>query len=189
MATMGQKHAIPRTALWFVTVLVAVSAVLFVSGIVVERGSEKQQAPTIRQDTSKSVGSVDSDGGEGGSVSESAPAIAPTAAQTTPDQSESFLGIDPENPWLVGLATLLSLALIAAMFRFGYPILAVIALFAIAAALFDLGEVLRQVQHNNTQIAVLAVLVLLAHGAVVAASILNLYKYRATANIQPPIPL
>ncbi len=181
MVTATRGYALPRTARWLVAGLLAISAALFVTGVAVERGSENHQASAVRPAASPAK-PVDSDGGEG-------PVDTPPTTQTTPSQNESILGIDLENPWLVGAAVLGSLVLIGALWRFGYRVLPVVVLFAIAAALFDVSEVLRQIQRNNTTITLLAGVVLAAHAAVAIVSLLNLYRYRtALTHSDPHVP-
>ena len=178
MVTKTQGYVLPRTALWLVGGLLIVSAALFVIGVSVERGSENHEVPVVSQNAAPAK-PVDSDGGEGSSASGAGHVDAPAAAQTTSPQNESVLGIDLENPWLVGAAVVGSLVLMGALLCFGYRVLPIVVLFAIAAALFDVSEVLRQLQRNNTTVTLLAALVLLAHAAVGVASLWYLFKYRA----------
>ncbi len=150
MVTTTQGYVLPRTARWLVGGLLIVSAALFVIGVSVERSSENHVIPAVSQNAAPE-NTVDSDGGEGH-------VDTPTTAQTTSPQNESVLGIDLENPWLVGAAVVGSLVLMGALLRFGYRVLPIVVLFAMAAALFDISEVLRQLQRNNTMVTLLAVL-------------------------------
>src|SRR5258708_31313106 len=148
MVTMTQRQSLPRATRWLIAGLLAISGALFVVGIAVERTGENPVVSAVQPNAAPAK-PVDGDGSEG-------QAVTPTTAQTTPVQNESVLGIDLENPWLVGAAVLGSLVLIGALLRFGYRVLPFIVLFAIAAALFDVSEVLRQIQRNNTTITLLA---------------------------------
>ena len=173
MVTEIQRQSIPRHMLWLLAGLLAISAALFVIGVTVERSTESS---TVHQATGL-VKPANSEGGEGHNEANEAH-VDQSTPQNAPVQNESFLGIDLENPWLVGLAVLSSVVLIAALLRFGYRILPIIVLFGIAATLFDVGEVVRQIQANKTNIVLLAGLVLLAHAAVVIVSLLSVYKYK-----------
>src|SRR5689334_19123550 len=123
MVMKTQGYVLPQTARWLVGGLLIVSAALFVIGVAVGRGSENHVAPVVSQNAApaKPVDSdggeghtdaqnaapakpVDSDGGEGSSASGAGHVDTPTTAQTTSPQNESVLGIDLENPWLVGAA-------------------------------------------------------------------------------------
>ncbi len=174
MVTTTQGYVLPRTARWLVGGLLIVSAALFVIGVAAERGSENHVVPAVSQNAAPAK-PVDSDGGEGH-------VDTPAAAPTSSPQNESVLGIDLENPWLVGVAVVGSLVLMGALMRFGYRVLPIVVLFAIAATLFDISEVVRQLQRNNTTITLLATLVLLAHASVGIASLLYLFKYRAVSS-------
>jgi len=189
MVTVTRGQSLPRTAFWLIAGLLIISAALFVIGVAVERAGENAGVSPVHQDATTAPKPADSDDGEGQSNSGEGHVDTPTTAQTAPVQNESFLGIDLENPWLVGAAVLGSLILIGALWRFGYRALPIVVLFAIAEALFDVGEVLRQIQRNNTLIILLAGLVLVAHSAVAIVSLLSLYKYRtALTHADPQVP-
>ena len=183
MTLMTRGQSLPRSALWLVAGLLLISAVFFVTGVAIERSGENQAISALQSNVSvpKSADS-DTDGGEGH-------VDAPTTTQTTPAQTEAVLGIDLENPWLVGAVAVSSLLLIAALLRFGYRVLPIIVLFAVATGLFDTSEVLRQTQRNNLPVLLFAGVVLAAHVAVAVVALLNLYKHRtALSNAEPSMP-
>ena len=188
MVTATRGQFLPRTARLLIAGLLAISAALFVVGIAVERTGENPGVSAV-QPNAASAKPVDSDGVEGQSGSGEGHVDTPTTSQTTPVQNESFLGIDLENPWLVGAAVLGSLVLMAALWRFGYRVLPIIVLFAVATALFDVSEVLRQLQRNNIPVLLLAGVVLTAHVAVAIVALQNFSKYRTgLSHAEPQVP-
>ena len=145
--------------------LLVISAVLFVIGIVLERAgpageTHTDELPVATQVTGTHV--------ETGTESGEAQPQATTSAPAPETQRETALGLNLENPWLVGGFALASLALAAALLRFGWPALLLAILFGASAALFDLQEVLTQLGRGHGLLAGVAGLVAVAHVAVVA---------------------
>lgn len=89
--------------------------------------------------------------------------------------SEAIMGLNLENPWLVGAFAATSIALAIAVLRLGQPALLVAVLFAGAATLSDLREIVFQIQRANWLIAGLALLEAPAHAA---ATIIGLLAWR-----------
>jgi hypothetical protein len=163
--------------------LLALSAVLFVVGIVLERAGpagdvHTEAPPSATQTTSTHV----ENGNEAGETQ-----IQPTGSAPSPEpQGETTLGFNLENPWLVGAFALASLALAAALLRFSWPALLLAFLFGAGAAMLDLQEVLTQLGRGNSLVAGVAGLVAVAHVAVAVLAILAWAGLRAASPPSPP---
>ena len=156
--------------------LLALSAVLFVVGILLERagpaGDVHTEAPPV---ATLAAGAHVENGNEAGETQ-----IQPTGSAPNPEpQGETTLGFNLENPWLVSAFALASLALAAALLRFGWPALLLAFLFGAGAAVLDLQEMLTQLGRGNSLVAGVAGLVAVAHLAVAVLAILAWAGLRA----------
>ena len=156
--------------------LLVVSAVLFVIGISAERMTEAGEAhtenePVVTTEATETPAEGEEGEGEETHAEEEASEGGEGTDTDADEGSEAILGLNLENPWILGAFAAVSLALAMAVLRLGQPALLVAILFAGAATLLDLREVVIQIQRANWLIAGLAVLVALAHAAatVVAA--------------------
>ncbi len=143
--------------------LLALSAVLFVIGALLERTSlagepHTDEPPAATQVTGTHV--------ETGNEAAEAPTTTASSAPAPETQSETTLGFNLENPWLVGGFALASLVLAAALLRFGWPALLLAIVVGAGAALFDVQEVLTQLGRGQLPLAGLAALVAVTHLAV-----------------------
>lgn len=160
------------------TLLVA-SALLFVVGIVIERGSGSAGTPHVEA-TSQPVaastaphvegsGEAAENGGEAGQshapqASAAADAAEGAGAHPETGSSEAILGIDPEAPALVSLAIALSLLAAFLVWRLGRRLViggAIVV--AIGFAALDLLEVSHQVREGTPLLALIAGLVAVGH--------------------------
>jgi hypothetical protein len=162
---------IPRTMLVLIVGLIVLSSGLFVTGVLIEHTGGSTSAavsPTPGQAPSTTQ---DPDGGhESTSSSPSSSKV-----QAGPKQ-ETVFGLDLENPWFVAAFVLGWLVLVAALIRFGRITLPVVLLVAIVATVLDAGEVMRQIGEAKSTVAVLAVLVAVAHLALAVLALLVLTR-------------
>ena len=154
--------------------LLAGSAIVFFVGIYLERGATVQSSPAAVEPSTQPVLSAPAEGtsGEAGEARQSAAPAPATTGETTVESAGEHaaetwpLGIDLEAPFLVGGVVLLSLILALAVLRIAGPLVPlVIAGFAVVFALFDLLEVVHQVDQARTGLAAIALGLLAAHAA------------------------
>lgn len=148
--------------------VIALSTALFVSGVVIERGggAATTSVSSSQATTPTTTLSGDPDGGHEGAPA-NPPQGAPAKGTPGGGTDERVFGLDLENPWLVSGFVLLWLALIAGLIRLGRLAWVALLLIALLATVLDVGEVLRKVGEANTTVASIAVLVAIAHGALV----------------------
>ncbi len=146
------------------------STLLFVSGIWLEQAGETGE--TAEGANEAGEGQAETDGQH-------------DAGESEQEQSETFLGINFENPLSVWGFAGVSLLLAAAVLRFGRPALLLTLLVTSAATLLDVREVLVQLGRANALIASLAVFVALTHGV---AAVLALMAWRAVGTGVPLEP-
>jgi hypothetical protein len=159
--------------MWMVG-LIAVSIVLFLIGVAVERQGETHEQPAPQVTASAGGEGQTETGGEPGHTEANQPA-AQTGEQAYP---EAILGINPDNPWLVAGVVLGSIILAAAALRFGYRVLVVIALAFIIMAAFDVREAVIQILRSNNGIAAIAGMVVLSRVAVAVVSFIAWNDHR-----------
>ena len=161
------RGRVSRAMLRLLIGLIVISIALFVIGVVLERSGGLGTASSTTASHTSSV-SADPDGGhdENGNPSLSGQHLT----------SEAVFGLDLENSWFVGAFVLGWLVLIAALVRFGRPILLVILLVAIASTILDGGEITRQVRGMHGLLATFAVLVALTHLALAALTLFLLIR-------------
>ena len=150
MAARTTQHALSRTKLLLLAVLMVFSNVLFVAGIALERGSPSSGATSVpvRQiATPVEAGQEMHEGTEAREAQERQEATKEDAeGNAAHEQTErsSVFGINLESPWVSAGVVLGSLLLIAALFLFGYRVLLLVLIVALAATIFDVREVIFQ---------------------------------------------
>lgn len=165
---------------WFLIIgLIAISTLLFVVGIVVERQTENGEAPAIHE-SSSAASVANQESGEGEAGRDEANEVKPVAQNPVAaiESSESIMGVNLESPWLIAAAVGGWIVLAAALLRFGYPILPIISMVALAMLILDITEVVRQLNRSNTGLALLAAGVVLAHGTVAVVSTRLFIRWR-----------
>ncbi|MBZ0310455.1 MAG: hypothetical protein K8I82_30620 [Anaerolineae bacterium] len=184
-----QGIAIDRQKLWIIVGLIAVSTLLFVIGVTLERQSEsnesaeshvegevthEESAGSIEEDEHTEEGSeseeVHAEEGEQNEVtheeSEEAHEEGETVVESSEEENhseETILGVDIESPWLIALAVGGWIVLTLALLRFGYPVLFLIIISAVVMGVFDVVEVSHQLDGENATIAAIAALVAILH--------------------------
>ena len=169
MRPMRQDAAVLRRSLLLIVGLIAVSTLLFVAGVTVERRGEASEVSAAHQELS-GEGEEAAHQEEAGSHEE--------AGGAAEHRGESILGINPDTTWVVIAVVLGWTALAVALLLFGGPpVLILVALAAVAATVLDVVEVLRQLALAHGAVALLAILVALSHAAVAVVSVLILRGY------------
>jgi hypothetical protein len=185
MMTTATLHRAPsRRKLLLITVLLALSTVLFVVGVAVERGWGSGGATIgTHQEAGASQEASEGDGAhsEAGENAEASEAQAHTEAG-----ERAVAGIDLESPWVVAGVVLLTVLLIAALWRFGYPVLFVVLITAALATVADIREIIVQVGQVRYGVAAIATGVAVARLATVIATLLALREGR-TASQSPTL--
>lgn len=181
---MSTAHtASPRRWVTPFVVLLLLASALLVVGVVVEQGqthTETSATPSAtsgeRHESTESgeVGEAGESGGhaEAGEPAQGTEAGAETHAPGTAEagQDEAILGVNPESTPVVGVAVLLALILVAAVWwRPNRVVLALAVLYCLGAAALDVREVAHQMTEDQSGIAALATGVLLLH--LVAAAV------------------
>ena len=179
MTTATLHHTCSRSKLLLITALLALSTVLFAVGVAAERGWGSGGTTTVSH---QEVGASQeaSEGGEAHTeVRENAESS--EAPSHTEAAEPTFAGIDLESPWLVAAVVLLTVLLIAALWRFGYPVLFVVLIVAALATLADAREIIVQVAQARYSVAALATGVAVAHLATVIVTLVTLREARTAA--------
>ena len=144
-------------------ILLLVGAALFVLGTSVEKNRHHNEpAPATQVSESHNEG-----GGESAEQHQAESAV----GHPESTGEGKVLGIDRESTALVGLALLASLALAAALWK--HPTRAVwliVGLVAVAFAIFDVAEVVHQLDESAPGLAAIAVAVALAHASTAGIS-------------------
>jgi hypothetical protein len=149
---------------------------LFVIGIALERAGPSGDVHTSAPPAATAAAATPA---ETGNESAETHPQATGSAPATGAQGEAAFGYNLENPWLVGAFALVSLALAAALLRFGWPALLLAFVFGAGAAVLDLREVLTQLGRGNLLVASVAGLVAAAHVAVAVLAIVAWARLRA----------
>jgi hypothetical protein len=145
-------------------VLFIVTAALFVIGVSTEPGHNETAESTHVAETH-------------GETTEGEATHTETAESGNPSHSEqggneSVLGIDTESPAAVAFAVIVSLALAAGMwFRPARAVALAAVVFAALFTVFDIAEVLHQLDESRTGYAVLAAVIAAGHVLAAGASI------------------
>ncbi|MCA1731346.1 MAG: hypothetical protein LC751_18695 [Actinobacteria bacterium] len=192
----------PRKKLLLIVSLIAVSTVLFVIGVVVERQSEPTEAPGTHQEAS---GAKEGSGEvrESGEAKEGAEAReaketkegeivrqepgSQEASGADERQVETILGINLEATWAVVTVIIAWLVLAVGLLLFGsrFPIvLILVTVTAAAATAFDTLEVLRQLSNANGIVATIAIAVALCHAAIAVLAVVIWHQHSTHRNSQ-----
>ena len=163
----------PTTLARWTAVFLVISTVFFALAVLMERSGESREASATGEQL---------DAGESGEENEQAEGSHAEGAGTEAggEESETILGINLENPWIVWGFVGISLLLAVAVLRFGRTAFLFTILLAGAAALLDMREVFFQFGRANMLIAVLAFITALAHAA---AAILALKAWSALRTV------
>jgi len=151
----------------------AVSTLLFVVGIAIERSGEVAEthieSESEHQESSEehNEGAEAAEASEKHAVGEAGEHNAETEALEA-THSETILGINLESPLLVVAAVGVWIALMIGVWQFGSRALVPIIVVAVFTALFDIREIVVQINRANTGIALLAALITLLHLGVAA---------------------
>jgi hypothetical protein len=173
------QHAPSRSKLLLISVLLALSTALFMAGVAVERGWGSGGTPTVSH---QEVGAPPEASEGGGAHNEAGENAEASEAQAHNEAAESTIGgIDLESPWVLAAVVLLTVLLIAALWRFGYPVLFVVLIVAAVATIADVREVFVQVAQARYSVAMLATGVAVARLAAVVVTLLTLREARTTA--------
>ena len=173
---MTNRSNLTVLARWTAAML-AISTVFFALAVLMERSGESREASAAGEQLET---------GESGEANEQAEGSHAEGAGTEAggEESETILGINLENPWIVWGFVGISFLLAAAVLRFGRTALLFTILLAGAAALLDAREVFFQFGRAKMLIVVLALLTAFAHAP---AAILALKAYarweRGGANV------
>ena len=143
------------------------SAVIFAIGTSIERGrSSEARHETI----SSSESTFESSGEEPGAESHPAP---------TESSGETIFGINPDAPWLVAVVVAITLLLAAAIWvRNERWLLFVVVLFGLAAAVFDVRELVHQVDERRASLIALAAVLAAVHLGVSGLAAATVWRER-----------
>ena len=173
---------------------ILVSAGLFAIGVAIERDQEssaghkeaeaaeqvaaesggEEATEASRQETHSEVSEPPAESGRDASEGSGEKAAEAGGGETPSESSEDILGINPEATGLVIAAVVAAVLLAVGIWLFPVPLmfLAVIA-FGVVFAVFDVREVLHQLDESREGVAVIAALVALLHvGAATLAGVL-----------------
>ena len=180
------KEAAPRIKLGLIATLIVISTLLFIIGVTIERmGGEGDETAAHQEGVETHVEEAHSEqeGEEGQETHEQEESAseateshveAEETHQEGEGHQETVLGVNIESPWVLTVIVLGWLILAVALLRFGGWVLAVVIIAAAAATLFDIGEVLLQINEGNGGVAILATLVAVTHAAVAVLAFLAL---------------
>jgi hypothetical protein len=178
MRPMHQEAAVVRRGLLLIVGLMAVSTVLFVVGVAVERRGEATEGTAAHQELSSEpqAGEVGEGGEEQGAHQKEASSHE-EGAGAGEHREESIFGVNPDATWVVIAVVLGWTVLAAGLLLLGPRVLIIVALAAAVAAVLDLMEVMRQLALANGTVAILAILVALSHVAIGVLAVLVLRRY------------
>lgn len=164
-----------------IVALMAVSTVVFVVGVAVERRGEATEGAGAHQELSgepeAGEGGEAAESGEGEGVHQGEAGSHEEVGEAREHQEESIFGINPDATWAVIAVVLGWTVLAAGLLLLGPRFLIVVALAAAVSIVLDLMEVTRQVALANTTVAILAVLVALSHTAIAVLAVLGLRRF------------
>ncbi len=159
--------------------LLILSTALYTVGITLERGGEKPATPAVQQQPGEGqAGHSETGEASGGAVTGSLPETG---------RQETVLGINLESPGFIIAAILAAVLLLVLLWLFQRLALWLVIVFAVSAALLDVLEVITQLNRANQGLALLALLVLIAHAGLGIAAGAGVMQTRAVR--QPPQPM
>lgn len=137
-----------------IAVLLVLAAALLALGVTLERnGTEPAAGPRVEVPAGEH-----SEGGEGAEGHAAAEGSA--AEGSVAETDRTVLGVPVESPWTITVVALVSVGLAYAVWRRPVrPVLAVVGLVSLGAAVFDVLEVTHQLDESRTGLALLAGLV------------------------------
>ena len=150
-----------------VAALFVTAAVLFVIGVEAEGDTHHTETTTLT--------TVHNEAAETGGATETTGAG--TAGHTESSREGKVLGVDVESPAAVALAVIASVLLAVGLWLRGWRWIALLAVVvAVVFAVFDIAEVVHQLDNSRTGLAILAGVIAAAHAvaAVTAVSITRL---------------
>ena len=189
MQPMHQDAAGLRRSLLLIVALMAVSTVLFVVGVAVERRGEAAEGALAHQVLSgePEAGEAAESGEEEGVHEEGAHEEAGSheeAGGAGEHREESILGLNPDATWVMTAVVVGWTVLAAALLLLGPRVLLLVTLAAAASTALDVLEVLRQLALTDTTVAILATLVALSHAVIAVLAVLVLRLYRESQRQQ-----
>jgi hypothetical protein len=152
--------------------MLAISAILFASAVLMERSGHQEPASMAAHD--EAAGAQEPGGHDEAAESSTAKQGGDSAGvgETGSHAEQTILGINLETPWLVWGFVSVSIVLAAALLKLGKATLLLAILLAGAAAILDGREVFQQLARANAGVASLAALTALTHAAVVILAVL-----------------
>lgn len=170
---MNATRQLPRSLPAAIAALLLLSTALLVLGVIVEShgsGSESHSS------SASEPGNSDWEGGD---------ERAAEPARHADSTSETVLGIRAESPGTVTAAAIVSVALAGLLWRRPTRwVCAAVALVAAGATALDISEISHQIAANRGGLAVLAVVIALAHLGVVIGALV-LWRQVGADNSQP----
>ena len=174
MQNPSSTSSFPRRWLVLALSLIALSTVLFVTGIAIERGTaapltgtqEAQLGETASSDPDGGHHETSSSSDEHGHISEG-----------------TVFGLDLENPWVVGAYVVIWLGLAVALLLLGRLAWVALLFITLLAGVLDVIEVGRQWSAAHFTVATFAVLVTLAHVALVVLALFVLVRTRSESRV------
>lgn len=153
---------------WLLSSLLIAGAALFAIGVAAERNATDSHTGTTTE-TAHTEGTTQEE-----SVGEETPQTEESATEEsghTESSSETVFGVNLESTALVIVAAIASVALAALTWRWNVrPLLLATATFAAVFAIFDIAELVHQVQESRTGIAALVAIIAALHtGAALVA--------------------
>ena len=164
-----------------IVALMAVSTVVFVVGVAIERRGEAAEGAGAHQELSGEPEAGEAaEGGEGEGVHQEEVGSHEEAGGAGEHREESVFGINPDATWVMTAVVLGWTVLALGVLLLGPRVLILVALAAAVATVLDLMEVTRQLALTNTTVATLAILVALSHAAIAMLSVLVLRRYEGS---------
>jgi Flp pilus assembly protein TadB len=147
-------------------ILILVSAVLFAIGAAIERNNHNSETKQHAAASGESSGETHTEsGGEGGSTETHA------ATETHKESSEKIFGINPEAKGLVAAAVAAGVVLAVAVWFTNAALILVGAIaFGLVFAVFDVRELIHQVNESRAGLVVIAAVLAVIHLAVAVAA-------------------
>jgi hypothetical protein len=155
--------------------LFVVAAALFAVGVNAESDSHSESGDAVHNEAPASAGHDEAaepvghdEAAEAREAAEGDGAEAPVAAEThsEQDESEEVLGVDIESPAAVVAAVIVSLVLAVGLWLRNRRWLALVSVgFAVVFVVFDIAEIVHQLDESRTGLAVLATVIAGAHVA------------------------
>lgn len=162
---------------WLLSVLLIVGAALFAIGASAERHNHNDTDAAPAAVATTGEGTVAAEGSEAAEAAEAAGNATSVVGESA---DEKVLGVNPEATPLVVLAVIVSLILaVATWLSNNKVVLLITAGFAAVFAVFDIAELVHQIDRSESGLAVLAAIL-----AVIHAGTALLAVQRATAEIR-----